>query len=55
MTYSIGLKKVSPPSFFFCHKPSLFLNDLMENQVFDKIVCFRMKNFNASIDVFYLQ
>jgi hypothetical protein len=45
-TYSTGLKKVSPPpSLSLCHTPSLFLNEIMKNQVLNKIVCSMMESY----------
>jgi hypothetical protein len=56
MTYSIGLTKNCPvPLLSLSVTPSPFLNDVMKNQVFNKTVFSTMKNFNATINVFYLQ
>jgi hypothetical protein len=48
MTYSIS-RKSAPPILLLCHTPSLFLNEIMKNQVPNKIVCSVMKNFNATL------
>jgi hypothetical protein len=38
ITYCIGLKKVPHPRLSLCHTPSLFLTEIMKNQVLNKIV-----------------
>jgi hypothetical protein len=48
MTYSSGLKKVSPPP-SLCQTPCLFLNERMKNRVLNKILCSVMKNCNATL------
>jgi hypothetical protein len=49
MTYSIGLKKLSPlPSFSLSHTLP-FLNEIMKNKVFNKIVCSMTKYFSATL------
>jgi hypothetical protein len=37
--------KESVPSPSLCHKPSLFLNETMKNQVLNKIVCSMMESY----------
>jgi hypothetical protein len=51
MTYSIDLKKVSSPllSLSLCHADPLFLNEIMKNQVLNKIVCSTIRTFNTTL------
>jgi hypothetical protein len=49
MTYSIASKKCPLPLLSLCHTSSLSLNEIIKNQVLNKVVCSMMKNFNATL------